>query len=346
MRDAAVLKGLATGIGSLPYRDAETALELVFRRTPRAPFWPQLPKRGACEGMVAQFFQNFPCLKLKDGSVYMDVSAPESELEVFYEKVISGDNAYFAITPDFAPGIYAYRDRLRRNGAKGADFLKGHITGPFTFASSVADENGTALLHNEIMMQAVVKGLEGKAKWQIDFLKEFGKQTIIFVDEPYLGCFGSAYTPVTRQKAVEVMSELCSDIKAHGALTGVHCCGNTDWSILTEAAGVDIISFDAFNFLDRIVLYASEISAFLDKGGILCWGIAPTREFTGVETPESLLEKIDSGVEMFRRKGVDAEKVRERLIVSPSCGLGSLDEEKAAGIFGLLDAVAGTLSRR
>jgi methionine synthase II (cobalamin-independent) len=43
---------------------------------------------------------------------------------------------------------------------------------------------------------------------------------------------------------------------------------------------------------------------------------------------------------------VDAEKVRERLIVSPSCGLGSLDEEKAAGIFGLLDAVAGTLSRR
>jgi len=196
------------------------------------------------------------------------------------------------------------------------------------------------------MMPVVVKGLAGKAKWPIELRNGVGRQAIIFVDEPYLGCFGSAYTPVTRQTALDVMSELCSDIKAHGALTGVHCCGNTDWSILTEAAGVDIISFDAFNFLDRIVLYASEISAFLDKGGILCWGIAPTREFTGAETPESLLEKIDSGVEMFRRKGVDAEKVRERLIVSPSCGLGSLDEEKAAGIFGLLDAVAGTLSRR
>lgn len=338
------VKGLATGIGSLPYRDAEAALDLIFKYTPKAPFWPQLPKRGACEGMVAQFSQNLPGLQLKDGSVYLDASAPESGLEVFYEKIISGDNAYFAITPDFAPGIYAYRDRLRRTGAKGVEFVKGHITGPFTFAAAVTDDKGTALLHNEIMMQAVVKGLAGKAKWQIEFLKEFGRQAIIFVDEPYLGCFGSAYTPITRETAVAVLNELCSDIKAHGALTGVHCCGNTDWSILTEAAGVDIISFDAFNFLDRIVLYAAEVSAFLDRGGILCWGIVPTREFTGAETPESLIEKIESGVERFSRKGVDAAGIIERLMISPSCGLGSLDEDKAGGIFSLLNGVSGGLS--
>jgi len=337
------LKGLATGIGSLPYRNAEDALDLIFKYTPRAPFWPQLPKRNACEGMVAQFSQNLPCLKIKDGSVYLDPEVPERELEIFYEKIIAGDNAYFQITPDFAPGIYAYRERLRKGGAKGVDFVKGHITGPFTFAAAVTDEKGVALLHNEILMQAVIKGLACKAKWQVEFLKEFGRQAIVFVDEPYLGCFGSAYTPITRQAAVAVLNELCSDIKTQGALTGVHCCGNTDWSILTEAAGVDIISFDAFNFMDRIALYAQDISAFLDRGGILCWGIAPTREFTGAETSGLLIEKIKSGLEMFTRKGVDAKKLSERSIISPSCGLGSLDEEKARGIFKLLSETAAQL---
>ncbi|MFZ2384800.1 MAG: methionine synthase [Candidatus Omnitrophota bacterium] len=338
-------KGLATGIGSLPYRNAEDALDLIFKHTPRAPFWPQLPKRNACEGMVAQFSQNLPCLRIKDGSVYLDPEAPERELEIFYEKIIAGDNSYFGITPDFAPGIYAYRERLRKSGAKGVDFVKGHITGPFTFAAAVTDDKGVALLHNEILMQAVIKGLACKAKWQVEFLKEFGRQAIIFVDEPYLGCFGSAYTPITRSKAVEVLNELCSDIKTQGALTGVHCCGNTDWSILTEAAGVDIISFDAFNFMDRLVLYAPDVSSFLARGGILCWGIAPTREFTGEEDPGLLAGKIRSGMEMFARKGVDAEKLSERLIISPSCGLGSLDEEKAEGIFSLLSATAGRLVR-
>ncbi|MFH1129037.1 MAG: methionine synthase, partial [Candidatus Omnitrophota bacterium] len=58
------LRGLATGIGSLPYEDPAKAVDLVLKYLPQIPFWPQLPKLGGCEGMVAQFAQNLPCLKI------------------------------------------------------------------------------------------------------------------------------------------------------------------------------------------------------------------------------------------------------------------------------------------
>ena len=48
------LKGLATGVGSLPFADAQKATDLILRCVPGAPFWPQLPKRNMREGMIAQ----------------------------------------------------------------------------------------------------------------------------------------------------------------------------------------------------------------------------------------------------------------------------------------------------
>lgn len=58
------LSGLATGIGSLPHTDAEEAVDLVLKYCPQVPFWPQLPRRDAREGMIAQFSEGLPCLEL------------------------------------------------------------------------------------------------------------------------------------------------------------------------------------------------------------------------------------------------------------------------------------------
>ena len=60
------IKGLATGIGSLPHTDSDKALDLIFKYTPQVPFWPQLPKRDKREGMVIQYSQGLPCLRLKN----------------------------------------------------------------------------------------------------------------------------------------------------------------------------------------------------------------------------------------------------------------------------------------
>ena len=75
------LKGLATGIGSLPLVDAQKAIDLIFRYVPSAPFWPQLPKCDMREGMIAQFTENLPGVKLSRNGVEFFAQDKEKELE-------------------------------------------------------------------------------------------------------------------------------------------------------------------------------------------------------------------------------------------------------------------------
>lgn len=326
---------LATGIGSMPHTDADQAMDLIFRYAPQAPFWPQLPRRDVRERMTEQFSQNLPCLSITASGLRFDPKDKEGQLERFYERIIGHDLGYFGLSGDYALGLHKFIARLKTLDLKGIEFIKCHITGPFTFAASVADENGVALLHDEVFMQVILKGLMMKALWQIGLFKAFGKPVILFIDEPYLGCFGSAFTPLSREDVVGGLSEFCAGIKSEGVLLGVHCCGNTDWSIFTDVEKLDIINFDAFGFLDKLILYSEGLKAFLNRGGILCWGIVPTREFADA-TAQALAKRIGGGINRLGDKGLDKDLLRERLFLSPACGLGTLGTKDAESILRLL----------
>lgn len=323
------LKGLATGVGSFPHKEAEEALDLIFRYMPNMPYWPQLPKRDIRESMLAQYSENLPCIKLSRDGLFFDGKNKEKELEVFYEKIIAQDIDYFQISPDYALGLHKFYQRLKSYNLEHVGFIKFQVVGPFTFAAGLSDDSGAALLHNEVFMQVILKGLAMKALWQIKLFSEFGKRMVVFFDEPYLGCFGSAYTPINKENAVKGLSELAVSVKSKDILVGVHCCGNTDWSIFTEAEGIDIISFDAFGFTDKLVLYADSLKDFIKRGGILCWGVVPTQGISEHVQPQKLLAKLKEGIEALSKKGLDKNLLLDRLLISPSCGLGSLTQKEA-----------------
>lgn len=337
------LRGLVTGIGSLPHKDVEGALDLVFKYTPNIPFWPQLPRRDICEGMIAQFSENLPGLKIAKEGLFFNPKDTERELEIFYERIIVNDVGYFKISKDFALGLHRFYQRLERSNLKDIEFIKCQVTGPFTFAAALSDEKGIALLHNSVFMQAILKALVMKALWQINQFRKFGKKIMLFFDEPYLACFGSAYTPINREDVLKGLSELVGSIKSKDILLGVHCCGNTDWSIFTEVSSIDIISFDAYGFLDRLILYADNLKDFFKRGGILCWGIVPTQEFTDKITQDVLIKKIKDGIDTLVKKGLDKDLLLNNLLLSPSCGLGTLDVEISEKVFSLLKATANKL---
>ncbi len=338
-------QGLATGIGSLPLADAQEALDLIFGHLPQAPFWPQLPKADSREGMIAQFSENLPGLKFTAGSLRLAFGDQEKELELFYEKFIAQDLEYFKISPSFARGLHAFYQRLENTDLSGVEFIKCQVSGPFTFCAGITDPEGKVILHDPVLMQAMTKGLSMKALWQLEYFKKFGKKMIMFFDEPYLSAVGSAYTPVNRNDVIDVFSELIDPLKAQGSLIGIHCCGNTDWSMLTDCPGINIINFDAFNFQERFVLYADNLKSFLKRGGIICWGIVPTQDFNLQQAPEMLAQKIRSGLDILVKKGLDRGLLLRRLMISPACGLGTLDAQKAAGIFSLLDQTSAFIRK-
>jgi methionine synthase II (cobalamin-independent) len=345
VKEMSKLKGLATGIGSMPQKETEGALDLIFQYLPNIPFWPQLPKRDLREGMLVQFSENISCLRLTRDGLRFDPAEKEKELEIFYERIIANDVDYFKISEGFALGLHRFYQRLEKMSLKDISFIKCQVTGPFTFAAGIKDDKAIALLHDPVFMQVIIKGLAMKALWQIKFFRKFGKKIIVFLDEPYLGCFGSAYTPINRQDVVKGLTELTEGLKSEDVLSGVHCCGNTDWSIFTDIANIDIISFDAFGFSDKFVLYADSLKGFLKKGGIICWGIVPTQDFSLRQTPDSLVGSITQGIDALVKRGLDKDLLFNNLLVSPSCGLGTLEIKKSEEILKLLSEASFLLRK-
>ena len=337
------------GIGSLPYKEIDTALNSIIDSID-IPFWPQLPKRNPKEGMVLQFSQGVPCLKLEGNSLLFDPSRKDEVLEKFYEKVISKDIDYFAISCDYAQGLHGFLNLLQKKGIT-SEYVKGQITGPFTFASSVKDKEGRDLLGDSVMMEAAIHSLAMKALWQIRRFKDCGKKSIIFIDEPYLGCFGSAYSPVNKESVRRYLTELISLVKSEDdVLVGIHCCGNTDWGMLLSL-DIDIISFDAYGFLDKFLLYTDDIKRFLQQAKIIAWGIVPTTEFDRAKVNlKDLLGRIENqAIDTLAEKGLDRAKILYQSLITPSCGLGTIDISRdtniASDILGLVKEVSSYLKQ-
>ena len=94
------------------------------------------------------------------------------------------------------------------------------------------------------------------------------------------------------------------------------------------------------------MLYAQDLGKFLKKGGIVCWGIVPTQEFSGNETPDSLAGKLKEGREALIKKGVDKGLLLRQMLISPSCGLGSLDTAISEKILNLLSETSSFIRKK
>lgn len=337
---------LSTAAGSMPHTDGKKAVEIIMKNL-AIPVWPQLPKISFRESMYAQYSEGFPCIVVdeKNQRIFFDTSGdPLSSLEKFYEKIISDDLDYFKISQDYAAGLYEFINQLTAYRLP-LTAVKGQITGPVTFGLKVTDKNNRSIFYNEQFTEVVVKTLTMKARWQVKELSKSAKgaQIIMFIDEPYLSAFGSAFTQVSREEVVKYLNEVIEGIHKENALSGVHCCGNTDWSVLMDT-DVDIISFDAYSFFDGLTLYPEKLNKFFERGGVLAWGIVPSSDLINSETAESLTEKFIEKNKQLIKKGISAAAVKNRYIITPSCGVGSLPEKLAEKIIITTKNVAENLT--
>jgi methionine synthase II (cobalamin-independent) len=338
---------IATGIGSLPITDPDQAAALSLQYLAEAPIWPQLPQRDFREQMDCQYSESLPGLKLdaQKKRFFFDTSGDLTpELEQFFGRYLDKDYGFFKITEEYAPGFSALLRALRKGRPAGARFVKGHITGPLTAGISFKDEKGRDIIHNDVLFDAVVKGLAMKAAWQITELAQFGKPVIIFIDEPAMESLGSAFSAVSSEVVAEKLNELIDTIHELGGIAGIHCCGNADWPLLFNTR-IDIVNFDAFGYLDKVLLYPEDLRKFLGRGGALAWGIVPTGAFTGTETADLLVAKLEAGMKRLEQQGVPRETILRQSLITPSCGMGSLTPDKAVAILKLLREVSDRMQK-
>lgn len=334
-------KGLATGIGSLPYTNKDFACQKIFQYFPQVPHWPQLPKLNFRENMYVQFSEGFPgiIIEEKNQRIYLDSALFQKGLEKFYENFLNKNLDFFQISEKYASGFHHFYRSLSSPVPQSPlpIALKGQITGPLTMGLAIKDENDRSIFYDEQIRDALVKFLQMKALWQIHQLSviRYPLSVILFLDEPYLAAYGSAYTAVSREKIISSLQEVISGIRNSSSLVphpqspvliGIHCCANTDWSIVLET-GIDILSFDAYNFFDSLVLYRDKLKDFLERGGILSWGIVPTDEKVFEETSERLKNKFFNFIDQLIKTGISEKKLFANFLITPSCGLGTKSEK-------------------
>lgn len=340
---------IASGIGSLPLVDPDEAVALSLKYLPEAPIWPQLPQRSFLERFCVQYSEGLPGMTIDrvNERLWVDTSRDLSPgLERFYEHYLAKDHDHFRISEDHAAGFHAFVAELKNKGLpRIARFLKGHCTGPLTFGITVKDSGGRDIVYHDVLFDAITKALAMKAAWQVRILKQFGLPVILFIDDPAMYALSSGLYSLSPDMVAGKLREIITMVHEEGGITGIHCCGNADWPLLFRT-GVDIISFDAVGYLDKVLLYRAELRGFFDRGGSLAWGIVPTTGFTGRETADGLVDALEADMTQMTAMGIDRKTVLRQCLITPSCGLGSLTTAQADAILKLTREVSDEMQRK
>lgn len=327
-------------IGSLPILDHREAARIILEESAEIPLWPQLPKNSK-EGMVRQFLTGFPGLIDEGKRFWIDTDCPDfaDEMTSFYEDYLRADTdpdflktSRFALGHDTTAGFAALLAALEAASHRPVT-VKGQITGPITTGIGAKDRHGNSIFYDENLRDMLVKHLSMKGRWQVAELRRLACDIapIVFIDEPGLVSFGStALSGISRGMVAEAVGEVIAAIHQEGGLAGVHICANGDWGPALDS-GADIISFDAYSYFANIILFRRELMGFINRGGILAWGIIPTGDPVAIAATDSgrLFAKWREQLATLASFGFTEHMLMEQTLIAPSCGTGSLPYDLA-----------------
>jgi hypothetical protein len=317
---------LPTAVGSMPHQDPQVACDVVLRHIAAIPAWPQLPRRSFRENMYVQYAERFPGLvvDMEREKVFVDHARAGSELEPLYLAYLEDQVEDWGISAENAAGLHAFLGR--KEALATAVAVKGQVTGPISMGLQVTDQALRPILYDEVLADALAKHLRLKATWMERQLRRVNNTVIVSLDEPYLSAFGSAFISLSREQIITALEECFAGLTC---LKGVHCCGNTDWSVVLETS-VQILSLDAYAYAGSLALYPEAVRAFLQRGGIIAWGIVPQDEAgIAAATVAGLVERLEAAWGLLTAKGVPLDDLLAACLITPSCGFGNVSVEAA-----------------
>lgn len=332
----------ATSMGNVPYRDISKAIKTVLENFPVAPCLPVTART------MKWLLEGIPCVVFdrQKRQVMMDPSPKrESEIIEFYNHYENGDLDYFAMTPETSPFLYELFKQLKEARPPQLRWIRFQTAGPLIMGDMIRQMDGSPALHHETLRDILVKGLNMKARWLEKKIKDEIPEVEVIADLPEttLVNFTSAGGTGTREQIVEAIN---GGFEYLTCVKWIHCCANIDWSILTDTT-TDVINFDAYQHSEKLSLYAEEIKRFLERGGMLGWGIVPVNEeFISRENLDNLLVRLQDSIDLFVRKGIDESLLASSSWVLPCCDTVLLSPEKSDFVFSVVKEISRRMKMR
>jgi methionine synthase II (cobalamin-independent) len=291
--------GIATGIGSLPHRDAAEAARFSLASI-ELPTIPSLPKRSPAEGMIAQAMVGMRGITVGQyGSIAVDISRVDPMADVVTD-----------IDHDAFGGFRAFLCEAGDHTGP----VKWQFVGPVTL--------GMAMLRAGVPVhtafEAAVRAVRAHVQNLIEIVATAmpDAQQLVFIDEPSLGELMHPGFPIAPDTAIDLVSGALAAIEPR-AVAGLHVCADSD--IASQlASGPSVLSVPVrMSLVDS----AGYLIRFLERGGTIAWGVVPTSGpiATSVERPWRQLSAVWC---KLVERGADPVLLRSQAMVTPECGLG------------------------
>jgi methionine synthase II (cobalamin-independent) len=321
----------ATGIGSWPGTAARPAAEIVVGElSPVLAHLVELPARGVGADIIG-----------RAGGLLIDVAIDTVPRGY---RVVSRPGAVTRRAASLLDeDIDALEEAWETAGLRGSGRpVKVQAPGPITLAAELELSNGHRAITDIGALNDITASLaEGVAAHRASIARRLDTTVVVQFDEPSLtAAVAGRLTGVTslspvaaiEQSLVTTMLDTC--VAAAGAEVSVHSCAAAiPWKALQDSR----ISAVA---VDTGVLEAADLDAiaeFVDSGRVVMLGVvsssAPARRPAVEEVAARAAAIID-------RLGFERSALRDRIGITPACGLAAATPEWARTAIGLARGVA------
>jgi hypothetical protein len=291
--------GSTVGIGSLPHRDLDRAIEFALDATV-IPTIPTLPKRSPAEGMVVQSMLGIPGVTVGQyGSIAVDVQRIDPSV---------------AVTTDLQHDAFGAFRAFLAAAAGQVEVVKWQMVGPVTLGMALT----RAGVPDELAFDVAVGAVRSHLQHLLDAVEAAlpGCNQVVFIDEPEMAHASEPTFPLAPDTAIDLVSGALAAIETR-ATSGLHVCDDADWPSLI-AAGPQIVSLPVNA---SVVASAGYLQQFLARGGIVAWGAVSTGGpiASTVERPWRRLSELWC---RLVERGCDHVLLRQQCLISPQCELG------------------------
>ncbi len=311
---------LTTAMAVMPHTDVGRALEASLSLD--VPFWPQLPNLNYFEDMYVQAAEHFPgiLLDVENRTLRFAMDRFAEELEETLAHF--DDPAYFDVSDAYS----AVYHRFLELDLADRPAIRGQLEGPISFGFNVLDQDDRPILFDDAVRPFMLEFMAKRLNVQLARLKRRNANAFMFVDEPGLQFLFSALSGYGDQKAKADLDLFFGLVERP---RGIHLCGNPDWDFLLNL-DLDVLSLDAYTNAEVIAAYAASIRRFLERDGLIVWGVVPTAtDVFSAEAVPSLIDRLETVWTVLWNKGVDRERLIARSMLSPAtCCLVNADRER------------------
>ncbi|MBU3948717.1 MAG: hypothetical protein KJ826_10920 [Proteobacteria bacterium] len=330
---------LTTAMAVMPHTNVDRALEIALSLD--IPFWPQLPNYSYYEDMYVQAAEHFPGILLDIKNKTLRFSL-EKFIGEFEETMSHFDEPeYFDISNTYSEVYHKFLSR----DLSDRPAIRGQLEGPISFGFNIMDENKRPILFDDTVRPFMLEFMTKRINIQLSRLKKLNKNAFMFIDEPGLQFLFSAMSGFGDMKAKGDLDLFFSMLDRP---CGIHLCGNPDWDFLLNL-NLDILSLDIYTNAEIFSSYASSIKRFIDRGGVIVWGIVPTGfENFEKENIASLINRLEETWQVLSKKGIDINFLLSKSLLSPAtCCLVNPDKEKTVEkAFETIKSISGKLREK